>query len=458
MGDPNPLQGLADFVADLRFDALPVTVRDRVSDIILDTIASALAGRHEEGGAKIESLSTTLGGQPNSTVIGGPPHALAGAVLINGYSIACSMLCDYHRSSLCHLTPEVLPPALAIAEQRGLGGSDLLVAVTAGLETAARLGVAFGGKEMRSRGWHAPGVIGPFGGAAAVGHLAKHDAISLRNALSLAGTQSAGTFANRGTPAMMFHQSRGAFSGLLAGMLAEGGFPASTMILTAERGGLFNLYSDGGSPEKALAGIGESWEIEDISLRRWSASMPLQPMIDALFGLFERENVAPSEIVEISVQVSEPVFRAHGNGVWANASKARSSIPYVAGVVAQDRRCEASQFHSERLRDPVLNKFITEAVRAHSDTSLGVDDARVSVRGRDGRTLVSKSAYAKGDPRAPLSRQEIEAKFRRSAEGLMEDAEVERAIQMLGDLAKLRSVSDLCTVLSPPARGKAYMR
>ena len=162
----DPTKDLAAFFADLRYELLPAAVRERVIDIVLDTVASAIAGRRGDETAQIEALAASIGGPPGSTVIAGPPRSLAGATLVNGYQVTAVTVCDIHRPTLCHVTPEVVPPALAIAEQRDLGGRDLLVAVAAGLETVVRVGAGMRYPSMRARGWHSPGVIGPFGGAA----------------------------------------------------------------------------------------------------------------------------------------------------------------------------------------------------------------------------------------------------------------------------------------------------
>jgi 2-methylcitrate dehydratase PrpD len=65
------------------------------------------------------------------------------------------------RPNLCHVTPEVVPPALAAAEERGVSGRVLVTALAAGLETAVRVGVGIRYPAFRERGWHSPGVIGP---------------------------------------------------------------------------------------------------------------------------------------------------------------------------------------------------------------------------------------------------------------------------------------------------------
>ncbi|NIQ26666.1 MAG: MmgE/PrpD family protein, partial [Gammaproteobacteria bacterium] len=87
------------------------------------------------------------------------------------FLITAVTMCDTHRATLTHIMPEVLPPALAIAERDGLSGRDLLSGIIAGCEIATRIGLGLDYPVFRAKGWHGPGVLGPFGAAAAVGRL-----------------------------------------------------------------------------------------------------------------------------------------------------------------------------------------------------------------------------------------------------------------------------------------------
>ncbi|MGI9333252.1 MAG: MmgE/PrpD family protein [Gammaproteobacteria bacterium] len=448
MANVQPTRELAAFFADLSYESLPEPVRERVTNIVLDTIASALAGRHGDETAQIEALATAIGGAKSSTVIAGPKQSLAGATLVNGYQITAVTVCDIHRPTLCHVTPEVVPPAVAVAEERGSSGRDLLVAVAAGLEAVVRAGAGMRYPSMRARGWHSPGVIGPFGGATAVASLLGLDAGRFQNAPSLAGTQSAGTFAHWGTPTIKFHQSRGAYSGLLAGLLSEQGFKAGPEIFTAEHGGLFNLYSDGGDPAAAVKGLGETWLLDTISLRLWPAGSSIQSVITAVLALTEEHDLVPADVEAIEVGQSKAVHDMHGTLPWDNRFRALLSTPYVTGVVLHDRKCWLDQFEPERIADPALDAFIRERVRVTIDDSVEGTGALVSVRTTDGRTLTDRRAHPRGDMADPLSREEIVNKFRESADGLLSVDDTERAIEMLIGLADLPNVSDLCAALS----------
>ena len=243
----------------------------------------------------------------------GRPLANAGAVLVNGYLVTATTVCDVHRPTLCHVTPEVFPPALATAIERAVTGADFLLAFALGLEITTRVALGSNYPAFRANGWHSPGVWGPFGGAAASGTLLGLDARHMRNAFSLAGSQSAGTFAHWGTPTIKFHQSRGALSGYLAASLAETGFEAGADVLTAEDGGLYGTYSDGGNPGVALDGLGDRWELERLSLRPWPLASSLQSVATALLHLVESAG-APRRTRSLvrRVGLSRTVYDMHG--------------------------------------------------------------------------------------------------------------------------------------------------
>jgi len=118
----NPTQVLARFASELDFDAIPERVREYCKDVLLDTLACALAGHQGEETHQVAALAAGLAQSTESSVIGGDRLSLAGATVLNGYLITAVTMCDIHRSTLTHITPEVVPAALAIAERDALPG------------------------------------------------------------------------------------------------------------------------------------------------------------------------------------------------------------------------------------------------------------------------------------------------------------------------------------------------
>src|SRR5713101_3076412 len=145
-------QVLAEFAASLSYDNIPERVREYCKDVLLDTLACAVAGHQGDETYQLAALAAGLAQSNESTVIGGDRLSLAGATMLNGYLITAVTMCDTHRPTLTHITPEVVPPALAIAERDGLSGRDLLVALAAGFEVMTRIGLGTGWPAVRRPG------------------------------------------------------------------------------------------------------------------------------------------------------------------------------------------------------------------------------------------------------------------------------------------------------------------
>jgi len=436
----NLTERLADFVVATRLEDLADSARERARIVLADTVASALMGSRSEEVPLIERLASAVAGPGRSPVVGRPPLANAGAVLVNGYLVTATTVCDVYRPALCHVSPQVFPPALATGIERDVTGADFLLAFALGLEITTRVALGSNYPAFRARGWHSPGVWGPFGGAAAAGTLLGLDARHMRNAFSLAGSQSAGTFAHWGTPTIKFHQSRGALSGYLAANLAETGFEAGADVLTAEDGGLYGTYSDGGNPDVALDGLGDRWELERLSLRPWPLASSLQSVATALLHLVETEGASAASVARARVGLSATVYNMHGQLPWDNRFSALLSAPFVSAVILADGTCGLDQFTPERLKDGELDRYARENVSVVLDDTVEGTGAVVELELTDGRRLTDRRAVPRGDEQDPLSMADVRSKFLAAAAGVLPDDVAARALGRLERIDELPSI------------------
>jgi 2-methylcitrate dehydratase PrpD len=449
---------LAQFAASLKYADLPERVSGQCKNLLLDALACAVAGHHGEETGQVAAMAAALGQSHESSVIGGDHLSLAGATLLNGFLITAVTMCDTHRSTLTHVTPEVVPPALAIAERDGLSGRELVVALAAGLEVTTRVGIGLDYPAFRARGWHGPGVLGPFGGAAAVGRLRGFDGETMAKAFGLAGSQAAGTFAAWGTPTVKFHQCRGALSGLMAALLAEQKFLATREFLTAKDGGLYNSYANGGKPEAVTADLGKRWEFEQIALRLWPSASSIQGMNTALFDLVEKHTIDPDKVKKLRVSLSQGVYDLHGHLANYKAKfDALISAHYTAAVILHDRALTLAQFEPKRYDDPKLRRAAAELIEVRPDPALTGVQSALDVEMKDGSKLSARCEHPRGSYENPLSRGQIESKFRTYAKGVLPDVRAEEAItavNRLEDLASVRQLMDLLRKTAQPARGE----
>jgi 2-methylcitrate dehydratase PrpD len=439
---------LAQFGAGLKFEDIPAQTLDSCRNLLLDSLACALAGHLGEETHQIAALAAALGQSQESSILGGARGTLAGATMLNGFLITAVTMCDVHRSTLTHIAPEVLPPALAIAERDGLSGRELLTALVAGCEVMTRIGLGLDFPEFRKRGWHGPGVFGPFGAATAVGRLRKFDGETMARAYGLAGSQSAGTFAAWGTPTVKFHQCRGALSGLMAALLAEQKFVATKEFLTAPDGGLFNTYTNGGKPQDAVADLGKRWEMEQIALRLWPSASTIQGMITATFELVEKNQLKPAQVRKLRVLMGKAAVDLHGIFPrYKGKFEALLSTHYAAAAILHDRELTLTQFEPARYEDAALRRFAAEQVEVAADASLSGVQSTVEAELTDGRKVSVRCEHPLGSPEHPLTRAQIETKFRTYAKARLPAARVEAVLAAVAKLEDFGSVAELMTLL-----------
>ena len=441
-------QTLAAFAAGLKFDDLPAATVESARALLSDALACALAGHQGEETGQLFAMAGALAQSAESTVIGGDRLSLAGATLVNGYLVTAVTMCDVHRATLTHITPEVVPPALAIAERDDLSGRDLLTAIALGCEVTTRVGIGLDYPVFRAKGWHGPGVIGPFGAAAAVGCLRGFDAETMARAFGLAGSQSAGTFAAWGTPTVKFHQCRAALSGLMAALLAEQDFVANPEFLTAPDGGLYNTYAEGGLPELVTGDLGARWELERIALRLWPSATALQEVITALFNLVEAHDVAFADVAKVRLALSKTPYDMHGGFATYKAKfEALLSAHYVTGVFLRDRTVTLDQFEPACYDAPELRQFAAEKVEIVHDASLSNGQAIADVEMSDGRKLTARCDYPLGAPENPLSPAQCEQKLRSCAAGRLSPDRTEALVAAVAGLENLPSARTLVDLL-----------
>jgi 2-methylcitrate dehydratase PrpD len=424
---------IAAWASELRWDAVPPAVQARVEDLLLDALASGLAGRTQALVGEIEPVAYAFAGEGSA----------AASTFVEAYRITAATVCDVYRPGLCHVTPVVVPPLLALSLERDTTGSELLAALAVGFEATCRLCLALDYPALRRRGWHSPGVVGPVGAAAAVSRLLGLDANGTRNAMAHGAAQAAGTFTSLGTEAVKFNQARGAVSGLLAALMGDAGLAASERWLTDADGGLAHSYTDAAAPERLVAAIGDTWALENISLRRWPAASSVQSLIDVCLGVEERVE----DIESVAVALSPSAYEVSGDRGWANSLAAQQSARWVAAAVLHDRDWWLEQSSPSRIADERVAAFAAERVTVTSAPELVQAAVDVRIATKDGRQLSAQREHAPGDPADPLTREQIEDKTRRAAEssGLSDIGET--LIDTVRSLAEAASAAPLAQLL-----------
>jgi 2-methylcitrate dehydratase PrpD len=271
----------------------------------------------------------------------------------------------------------------------------------------------------------------------------RHDSGRVSIAMGHAASQAGGTFAALGTSGVKVHQARGGLSGLLSAELAAAGVDASKQALTTERGGLLASYAGGGLPERLTDGLGTNWRLMDISLRRWPAASSLQPVIEATFKLRDRAQ----DIEEVQVELPPRAYLLNGTPGWDTSLAALQSARWNVAVALADGDLWLKQTSDERRVDEQVDSFARYRVRVSEDESLPATGARVTTVTPAGYEHTELIELPLGDPRRPLSRDDIVAKLDRAARGIGLGDRVDGIVEAVEALESAESVDRLTSLL-----------
>src|SRR5215469_16076295 len=174
---------LARYAAGLKYEDLPADVIAKAKDIVADTVAACICGADKPWSRIVIDYAERTGPGGKSRILGrGSAVQAPAAALANGALAHAFELDSLTRPGAgAHPGATVVPPALAVAQEKGADGRALIAAFVAGNEVMIRIGRATG-HTNEARGFHAPGTTGPFGAAVAACHLLGLDAGAMTNA------------------------------------------------------------------------------------------------------------------------------------------------------------------------------------------------------------------------------------------------------------------------------------
>jgi 2-methylcitrate dehydratase PrpD len=410
-------QTLAEYAATLRYEDIPSDVIERAKQCISDTIATVIFGSRLPWSRMIARFAETNANGGHSRILapGGPcVHAPAAALANGAFAHAFEMDNLTWPSTGVHPGATLLPPGLAVAQERGNSGRELITAVVAGAEVMIRIGRATRHRN-ESRGFHAPGTTGPFGAATACARLLKLDTAAMRNALGIAGSLACGLleFARSGTGAMVkrLHLGRAAESGVLAASLASEGFTGPASVLEGEFGFLRVFCGDDVDAAELTRDLGRDYATRVITLKRFPCHITAHTSVQAILDLRAQHAYAAAEVSSIHIAGNEKMAGVNNIPSPADIMMAQYSIPFCVALAHVRDPHDPRSFDETALRDLQIRALASRVkitVAENSPTPLA---AVVTVTLYDGRVFTRSVADFKGTPRCPLDPTELREKF-----------------------------------------------
>lgn len=442
---------LARFGALLTFDQIPPQVTARVKSSVLDSLGCCILGATLPWTRKVAELADREGARPAASMIGfGRKTSAALAALVNGTAGHAFELDDIHRESILHAGTLTMPVCLALQEERGGGsGQDLIAAMVAGYEIAARVGNG-ATMDLFLRGFHPQGTTGAFASAASAAHILGLDPPRYQQALGIAGSLGSGLMAaQEGAMVKRLHCGHACQVGIQAARLAENGFTGIPDIVEASYGGFVSSHSGKPNPGRLTDGLGTTWETLNVGYKPHASVTSIHSALDALREMMHDHRLVAGDIAGIEIGLS-PMTYVHcaweykAQGVTA----AQMNLFYGMAVIALDGVAFTEQYREKRLDEPGILALIRRQ-RAYVDEeieAMGPDfrhACRVRLTTNDGRALEKLALHRRGSPENPMRPAEIVEKFRAVVAPCMQRADAERVIALVDHLEALADVRAL---------------
>ena len=452
-------RGIAQFVSNLRYEAIPTEVLTRIKLLILDSLGCAIYGADLEWTRILQQRLGELDTTRGCSVWGtsqrlSAPHA----ALVNGTQVQGFELDDVHRQGVLHVGAVVLPALIAVTELKpGMSGKEFLTAAVAGYEIGPRVGLCMG-PEFLAQGWHTGPVFGVFSAAAGAARGLKLDVDKTVHALGIAGTQAAGLMAAQyGSMVKRMHAGRSSQSGLYGALFAEAGFTGIVNVLESEYGGFCTTFSrskDRFNLRELTAGFGSVWQTMGVALKFYSCVGSNHTTLDAIRLMQQEHPFGANDVTKIVVHGSEATALHVGwKYVPEGVTSAQLNLPYCVATLLLDGDCFVDQFDEARVADPA-RMALSEKVEVLGDPKITAKGAkarhevRVEVHLKDGKRMERTVEAGRGNEKNFASEADVVEKFEKLATHILPRPQVEKLRDAMLGLEKLADASQVVRLLA----------
>jgi 2-methylcitrate dehydratase len=446
---------MSKWAAQLEYNQLGEQAVHEARRYLLDSLGCALGGYRQEDALHALAVLDEIASEGPATILGsGKKTDVVSAALANALMVRVMDYNDIYWQQDPSHPSDIIPAAMACAERQGSGGEELIVGIILGHEFEMRLcEAAFPG--IRERGWH-HATLTAFVSPIVAGRMLRLTWEQIQHAIGISASHHCTLGAvTAGKLTMMKNtvDPMATQAGVMAALLAEKGYSGPEHVIDGKEG-VVHCMGPEWKLELLTGGLGESWRIERCGMKAFPTEALTHAPISAVLKLVREHDLEPDQIEKVYIR-----SLARAADILADPAKydprsketADHSLPYVIAAAIVDRQVTPAQFEPEKIMDAKIREQLAKVeVVADPDIEAVFPELQrviVSVRTTDEREFKEQLDYPKGDPRNPLTDQEIEEKFDALAAPVLSEDARARLKDAVWNLEKLDSVTalmDLC--------------
>ncbi len=352
----------------------------------------------------------------------------------------------------------IIPVALAMGEEVGASGEDVVKAIAAGMEVMLRVAHSVSPGCLQ-RGHHTPQATGPFGAAIVAGLLLGLDEEQLLNAMGIAGSFSGGLieYTQAGGSVKRIHGSIPTTAGIRAAYFAADGMTGPASVLEGKKG-FCTVYSDTTNISRLTNLLGQRYLIHEVALKFYNCCYFIHAPLEATLELVKAHELKPADIKTIRVgtckhstthvgRIREPV----------DALGAQFSLHFTLSLALLREIPGLDSYEDHNLWDQEVRNF-AKNVEVYEDKTCTTEypenwGAIVEIVDKKGNIWSKRVRFPKGNPENPMSEAEILYKFNRNVEGKIATTQAEELYRRISNLETLKGIKELTRYMVSPHLG-----
>lgn len=425
---PRYLTVLSEYLAETRLEDLPPEVIDRGRWLMADCLPLIAAGMQDDQMRDFAGRQLASDPRGEASVIGYARRTAPNvAALLNGTAGTWLEMHDENLHAKGLPGMQVVPAALAMAEQRRASGRDLLLAVILGYEGSCRISRA----TKTKLAIHPSGTFGTIGAAVAAarltgfGHDAMRELINVSATLGLATSRKA---VIEGATVSRIYTGASGYWGILALDMIQSAFTGEIDGVGTVYGSVYADTPDAVSkipqapkrsfdPDMVIAGLGSDFLMTKSFFKIHACARSIHPALDLIEEVVARRpggRIDPQEVESID-------FRAYfspttlANRTPKTVLACKYSLPFAVASLIYHGRAQLTNFDEKALANPVIRDLALRVNIVENPEYTAFfphkQPCDVRVRLKDGTIMEAQAEYTKGDPQNPRTPEELEAKF-----------------------------------------------
>jgi 2-methylcitrate dehydratase len=445
----NTAQKLSDYALSISFKDIGEETRLEAKKRLIDSLGCAI-GAFSESPVRVARAVVESSHSGNaSTILGVKTKTTPDmAAFVNGVMIRYYDYNDTYLSKEPAHPSDNISACLAVGEHEDASGKDLLAAMAVAYEVQCRFCDA---ANIRHKGWDHV-CYGLVSSSLAAGKLMGLQSKRLVHAVNISLNAH---IAMRQVRAGELSEWKGcsfanaARNAVFSTALAAQGMTGPSPIFEGEMG-FFKQVS--GPFELDLDGFGrrdKPFKLVDTYIKYFPAEYHAQSAIWAALEVRKRVR-SMDDVIAVQVDTHEAGYTilSKDKEKWAPSTKetADHSLPYMVGMALLRGRIDNGTYSDRNIRDPKVLDFLKKIkVREDKELTAMYPDHianRITLRMSDGSTVSSQVDDPKGHPKNPMSKDEVEKKFRGLTSKFFEEAQAREILDYVWNIEK-RQVAPL---------------